>query len=194
MLHGKKAFNRIEWAFKNVLNHSLSWLFYDLGDTTQPAELNPELPISKHHPFQEIVKPETHRTQNVRVPVFVPSTGLDDYEYAAEILEWVGLAMLDSPRVCADDSIDSYLSRYRVPVALDAEGKEMDVSTTDLVIVRWRGFMPSSFAESLFTKVRRETGEKWFALSVCGFQDEGYSIVNSGREVLTWEWPMTGHP
>jgi len=30
MLHGKKGFDRIVWAFKNALNQSLSWLFVDL--------------------------------------------------------------------------------------------------------------------------------------------------------------------
>jgi ribonuclease P/MRP protein subunit RPP40 len=31
MLHGKKGFERIVWAFKNVLNSSVSWLFCDLA-------------------------------------------------------------------------------------------------------------------------------------------------------------------
>jgi hypothetical protein len=31
MIHGKKGFERIERAFKNVLNRSLAWLFCDLG-------------------------------------------------------------------------------------------------------------------------------------------------------------------
>ena len=30
MLHGKKGFERIVWAFKNVLNQSVAWLFFDL--------------------------------------------------------------------------------------------------------------------------------------------------------------------
>lgn len=30
MLHGKKGFERIAWAFKNVLDHSVAWLFCDL--------------------------------------------------------------------------------------------------------------------------------------------------------------------
>lgn len=34
MLHGKKGFERIVGAFKNVLNHSVAWLFYDLGSET----------------------------------------------------------------------------------------------------------------------------------------------------------------
>jgi Ribonuclease P 40kDa (Rpp40) subunit len=30
MLHGKKGFERLVWAAKNVLNRSVTWLFYDL--------------------------------------------------------------------------------------------------------------------------------------------------------------------
>ena len=30
MLRGKKGFERVVWAAKNVLNRSLTWLFYDL--------------------------------------------------------------------------------------------------------------------------------------------------------------------
>ena len=37
MLHGKKGFERIVWAFKNVLNQSLTWLFIDLN---QPKGTN----------------------------------------------------------------------------------------------------------------------------------------------------------
>lgn len=31
MLHGKKGFERIVWAFKNVLVNSVTWLFCDLS-------------------------------------------------------------------------------------------------------------------------------------------------------------------
>lgn len=30
MLHGKKMFERIVWAFNNVLNSAVTWLFQDL--------------------------------------------------------------------------------------------------------------------------------------------------------------------
>lgn len=39
MVHGKKGFERIVWAFKNVLNSSVTWLFYDFG-TTQDDPAN----------------------------------------------------------------------------------------------------------------------------------------------------------
>jgi hypothetical protein len=32
MSHGKKGFERIVWAFKNVLNKAVSWLFHDLDE------------------------------------------------------------------------------------------------------------------------------------------------------------------
>lgn len=32
MLHGKKGFERIVWAFKNVLNRSVTWLFHDFEE------------------------------------------------------------------------------------------------------------------------------------------------------------------
>ena len=31
MLHGKKGFERVVWAFKNVLNHAVTWLFHDFN-------------------------------------------------------------------------------------------------------------------------------------------------------------------
>jgi len=32
MVHGKKGFERIVWAFKNVLDASVSWLFHDFNE------------------------------------------------------------------------------------------------------------------------------------------------------------------
>ena len=40
MLHGKKGFQRIEWAFKNVLNEHVPWLFFDLEADTGVSEGN----------------------------------------------------------------------------------------------------------------------------------------------------------
>ena len=34
MLHGKKGFERIVWAFKNVLNQAVTWLFHNHDATS----------------------------------------------------------------------------------------------------------------------------------------------------------------
>ena len=31
MVHGKKGFERVVWAFKNVLKNAVTWLFYDFN-------------------------------------------------------------------------------------------------------------------------------------------------------------------
>lgn len=38
MLHGKKGFERIVWAFANVLTQSMAWLFHDLESNLGPDE------------------------------------------------------------------------------------------------------------------------------------------------------------
>ena len=43
MLHGKKGFERIVWAFKNVLNHSVTWLFHDFE---KPSECEAKIALS----------------------------------------------------------------------------------------------------------------------------------------------------
>ena len=35
MRHGKKGFDKIVWAFKNVLSQPLDWLFCDLDPTSK---------------------------------------------------------------------------------------------------------------------------------------------------------------
>jgi len=38
MLHGKKGFERIVWAFQNVLNSTVTWLFHDLDAGGNPSD------------------------------------------------------------------------------------------------------------------------------------------------------------
>ena len=40
MMHGKKGFERIVWAFKNVLNRSVTWLFHDLETPPECETIN----------------------------------------------------------------------------------------------------------------------------------------------------------
>lgn len=64
-------------------------------------------------------------------------------ETCAEIQEWLALALLEAPRICADDSIDPYLSRYEVP---DRE----HCTLRNLVKLTWKGLIPSKWITQLF--------------------------------------------
>ncbi|EGD99665.1 hypothetical protein TESG_07006 [Trichophyton tonsurans CBS 112818] len=186
MLHGKKGFERISWAFKNVLNNSVTWLFADLSES--PSLTDEDTPIKKYHPQIITLSPVETIMEKVLVPPFGSETLLPTEDRDAlcgtcdELQEWLGLASLGSDRILASDSIDPYLSRYQVP-------QKEECKTTDLVKITWRGLIPSSWVMMLLLSVLRKCGSKsmsaghWFGLLVSAMGKDavdgkdGYSVV-----------------
>ncbi|RLM00471.1 hypothetical protein CFD26_107480 [Aspergillus turcosus] len=158
MLHGKKGFDRIVWAFKNVLDHSVAWLFYDLAQGTNGiSEGDPTL--KGNHP--QIIDCDVSRTHhhNIIAPFFSETTFTEASsenilkEDSENLSEWLAMIALGSPRVSKDDNIDPYLSRYSV-------SDDGPVRSTNLVSLKWHGFVPANWILHLFTNVLRETASK----------------------------------
>lgn len=64
-------------------------------------------------------------------------------EHCAALSEWLAMVAFESPRVIAGDTVDPVLSRYSVP--------DVDDSTpSDLVILKWHGFISSQWITQLF--------------------------------------------
>ncbi|KAF2496037.1 hypothetical protein BU16DRAFT_364718 [Lophium mytilinum] len=194
MLHGKRGFKRLIWACQGVLNDSLTWLFHDL----QPSnESNETAPIFAFHPIIRTMKPTTTPLPSTKVPVLSSASlpDLYDPDDSASLLEYLHLLSLASPRLCASDSIDPYLSRYEVPEFGANGGTEV----RNLVNVRWHGFIPPIFVRRLYLDVlKRVEGKKgketeqWVALNANGFGGLGgggpaYSVLQCGaRDTLCW--------
>jgi ribonuclease P/MRP protein subunit RPP40 len=168
MLHGKKGFDRIVWAFKNVLDHSVAWLFYDLasgtngiseGTSTQPPKpmTKKQVKLTKsgdptlqgNHPqIIDCAVSLTHH-HNIITPSFSETTFTEASsenilkEDSENLSEWLAMVALGSPRVSKDDNIDPYLSRYSV-------SDDGPVRTTNLVSLKWHGFVPASWVLDLF--------------------------------------------
>ncbi|KFY36369.1 hypothetical protein V494_05051 [Pseudogymnoascus sp. VKM F-4513 (FW-928)] len=193
MLHGKKGFDRIVYAFKNVLNTPVTWLFCNLeGEAPSPD------PLSKHFPVKISCPPSVTRGPIVNMPNTRPPTSLggddgDDFgEFAAELYEWLSLISLESPRVDANDRIDPFLSRYTSPPSDKPEGESQA-----LVKVTWKGFMSSSWAHKTFVSaVLAATTNSWFSFSVSGFPDSLPAtsrdctiskIPGNSSEFMLWE-------
>lgn len=164
MLHGKKGFERIVWAFKNVLNHSVTWLFYDFNSNSEYGKAialqclsttrsltailaAKEIPITKHHPVTKSCSPQKRTTERVRVPNISPPLSSDsdaDFEdWALETYEWLSLVALESPRILSEDTIDPFLSRYQIPH--NDSGKALNMIT-----LTWTGFIPALWIMHLF--------------------------------------------
>lgn len=104
--------------------------------------------IKKHHPQVIQSGPQQTRLDRVLAP---PLSGLvstemsepDMQEACGSLSEWIAMAQLGSPRISADDDIDSFLSRYNVPEA--DQGR-----TTDLISLKWHGLISAKWIVHLF--------------------------------------------
>ncbi|KNG86645.1 hypothetical protein ANOM_004361 [Aspergillus nomiae NRRL 13137] len=187
MLHGKKCFERIVWAFKNVLNHTVAWLFYDLASESSGVSSD-DPSLKGNHPHIIDCEPVRADYCDVLVP---PFKGIEVTEMAPEqelkdncdeISEWLGMVTLGSPRVLASDDVDPYLCRYNVPDADEAK-------PSDIVSLKWHGLLPPKWIMGLFLNLLRETVPKdaeapaWFAFSASALGREavegkdGYTVL-----------------
>ncbi|KAL1599505.1 hypothetical protein SLS60_007308 [Paraconiothyrium brasiliense] len=199
MVHGKKGFSRLEWACKNVLNHSLTWLFYNFNLSSHESLRAGAEPISIHHPSVHTMKPTTTKLPHTLVPELTVSDlpSLYDSEDALALHEYISMMCLASPRVSASDNIDPHLSRYEVS---SFDGL-VELASRNMVRVRWRGFIPPQFVQELFLLVRKEglrvekgssgevKEERWVAWSAAGFGGgREWTVMQwAGRETLVWE-------
>ncbi|KAI8936241.1 hypothetical protein NX059_006665 [Plenodomus lindquistii] len=211
MKHGGKAFGRLQWACKNVLDQSLTWLFYNFNPSSAESLAEGKEAISKHAPWINQIEPVVTRVDNVLMPQLnlkdLPD--LYDDDDAVDLLEWLHMVCLDSPRIKQGDDMDPHLSRYEVP--------ELGHGTApiNLMCVRWHGFMPPAFMRDVFIVINRavfksrnrvngdadtvmeddndvaRTGvaTKWFAMSAQAFggKQSWTTMQFDGRETLVWE-------
>ncbi|CDM36796.1 Ribonuclease P, Rpp40 [Penicillium roqueforti FM164] len=185
MLHGKKGFERIVWAFTNVLTQSMAWLFHDLESNPGPGEGDHvseakkgnssknilkvgagNKPIDKVQPQLITCEPQEIAHEQIITPPFyengkvLENMSEDDLqEYCGSLSEWIAMVQMASPRLSGEDDVDPYLSRYAAP---DAE----EGQASDLMSLKWHGLISSRWTMQLFLNMLQNTKASWFALAV----------------------------
>ena len=175
MVRGKHGFERIVWAFKNVLNSSMTWLLCEpkgrLGDSEA---------MNRFSPIMKNVQPSIERLESVLIPPFPETVAQEETDGVVQLLEWLSLVTSSSPRVLQIDDIDSYLSRYEVPSdpnnGLDGETHEQ---VHDLVKLHWHGFIPPQFTSTLLSTTLKACGSSWFAFSASAFDGTEYTFLQN---------------
>lgn len=218
MRHGKGAFGRLEWACKNVLTNRLTWLFYNHNPSSAESLVEGKEELSKHAPFIHNISPLATKLEALLVPRLSPEvrTELYDQDASLELLEYLHLISLHSPRIAASDSVDPYISRYEIP------DFGAGTSKRDFTCLRWKGFMPPAFVREVFLAMKKvgfagmgkgkvngavigdgdmnmdaaegekdkeKEEERWFVMSAQGFGGKNSWTVMQyeGRETLVWE-------
>jgi ribonuclease P/MRP protein subunit RPP40 len=207
MKHGKGAFSRLEWACKNVLDQSLTWLFYNFNPSSAESLAEGKEPLSKYAPWIHKIEPTIIPLDDSLCPKLSSSDlpTLYDEDESLSMLEYIHLLSLNSPRLNAKDDIDPHLSRYEVP------DFGSGIATRNLVCIRWKGFMPPAFVRDVFLSARtngfknkhKTNGtqdaddvmdvdmdeEAWFALSAQGLGGKKSltTMQFKGNATLSWE-------
>lgn len=124
-----------------------------------------------------------------------------DGQYIAGLEEWISLVCLGSPRVVAGDNPNPFICRYDLPVheGGGANGQETaaESNVTDVVHLRWRGFVPAPFALQVMLAAKRMSKGHFWALSTKSFRDEHDTVtvlglpevVKGEMHYLCWHWP-----
>jgi ribonucleases P/MRP protein subunit RPP40 len=191
MLHGKKGFDRLVYVAKTVLNQSLVWLFLDLNSPGLEEELS--MPLLAHHPTIHNLKQTSHTLTDTIVPAYITSfpapnlnlSSEESQEKICDMLEYVDLLALVSPRLQFTDSIDPYLSTYRI--------SEASTQPRNIRIFTWTGLISVSWMLELLCSVIKQSRVKdlnsinsanvWLAMSVSGLgrrvgrRSDGYTVL-----------------
>jgi ribonuclease P/MRP protein subunit RPP40 len=215
MRKGKKGFERLRWAAREVLSESKRWLFWSDSPSFGESVQEGREVLSRHAPKVFKLEPEVTKMDGVAVPKLdVQGNGLSalyDQEDALVLLEWLDMLSLGSTRVKDGSDVNSHLCRYDVP------DFGHGIETRELVRVRWSGFITPMFVKDMFLEVwktgykgkrdpKRRKGDedgdvtmdsvqdeadagKWFSMSAEAFGGKNaWSLMQfANRETLVWE-------
>ena len=183
IVKGKKGFERLLWAAREVLNSRLCWLMVELGSEKGSEER--KMVLREWHPTWMEMKGSIEKREGMMVPEkLLRDTGRRGEvleEEAFDIVEWLDLVALGSPRVDVGDKIDPYISRYSVPEAEEARNM-------DLVVVKWEGLLSSVWVTKLLIEIvkqsRKANSEEWVALSFTSHQTDAVGQIDGATVLL----------
>ncbi|KAG9651178.1 hypothetical protein KCU95_g4769, partial [Aureobasidium melanogenum] len=196
MLAGKKGFERVLRAAETVFVGDISWLFYDV---TAVGVADDDAALGKQVETKE-AKVGTEDLDNIMVPNFSSdiSKNADGEIDLIELLEWISLAALSSPRIQQGDLVDEIISRYEVPAISSkpttgaTDESSNGTTTQSLTKTRFTGFLPASFLASTFGEALLQSKGSWFALLVQGFEEGKALVILKTQANRTLAWDIEG--
>jgi len=113
-------------------------------------------------------------------------TGVDfqDQVYQEELLEWIGLILIDSSRIQSSDTTDPFICRYQLPEAFKSDYEAEDCT---IVHLRWNGFMSSPFIRAVVRTVTSDTVKSWCILGSKGLERQTRFTLCTQDHALAWD-------
>jgi ribonuclease P/MRP protein subunit RPP40 len=177
-------------AAEMVFTGDVTWLFYDLSSD---GVVSNDTSLGKESETKDL-KMETEDLGKTVVPEFPKASQISkEGDEVVDLLEWISLIAVGSPRVKQGDLVDEIISRYEIPSfstpSMDTTDTGATTTTQNLTKTTYTGFMPSSFLSSMFGETLIRSKDSWFAFLVQGFE-EGKAVVvlkMGDQRVLSWD-------
>jgi ribonuclease P/MRP protein subunit RPP40 len=184
MLKGKRGFERLLRAADQVFYGVIEWVFCDLTvGYAVGVQADHVMTLGGGRESVEVKETvaQTCTLQDVLVPVFCKTVQREMQDEIMQLLEWICLTAVASPRVQKGDLVDEIISRYQLP--------ESATEAVDVLKMEWKGLLTVGFVVDLFARAVGATKESWFAVVLQG-QEADKSIVvlkTEDARALTWE-------
>jgi ribonuclease P/MRP protein subunit RPP40 len=195
MVKGKKGFDRLLYAFNQVLTEPVSWLFVDLQRGEKGVDMIFLLygefycltamigPIEELFPVTSELVPMKTTSDHTIFPFIESPDRLREQLYEEQLLEWIGLALIKSARIRTDDDVDPYLCRYQLPEAFD----ESEMEVENFTHFRWRGLVPARFVKEVLSLLEPLSDQGWFVIGSKGLEGRTCLALTKGRDVISWD-------
>ncbi|THW75013.1 hypothetical protein D6D19_04373 [Aureobasidium pullulans] len=186
MLAGKKGFERLLHAAKSVFMGQITWLFHDISSDLS----TPDTSLGENVEIKQTTA-QTEELKEIIIPPFptddadVSKSNQDD---VTELLEWLSLAAISSPRIEQGDLVDEIISRYSVPNTSTSATS----TTQTLTKITYTGFLPNTVIADIFAKLVIGPNKSWFAILVQGFDGDKGVVVLKTQDGRALCWDLEG--
>jgi ribonucleases P/MRP protein subunit RPP40 len=199
MVPGKRAFDRLIYACSKVLVDKISWLYLDLEQIAKAS--------SKTQQPEDSIKPFCVKTSSidlqtvVRRDVFIPAIfsgpngneeALQEADIQTQLLEYIGLLLIDSRRTFTNDKVDPILCVYTLP-GLGPEESIEETQRQTVAHVRCHGLLPLNLVRKILGIVRQASRKEggdlgWWTSRVATFEGNVFVAAHmTDGHSLEWE-------
>ncbi|KAL3896758.1 MAG: hypothetical protein SGCHY_003868 [Lobulomycetales sp.] len=178
---GERVYERTIWAFESNYPHSFDFVVcMPAGKELKHRGFEIAECVQDMMTFEHILVPEP--MDDLIETLETCTDKRDKNELALELLEWIGLATLKSPRLSPDSQVDPFVC---LPVGLSER-----LVASPMTSLSVTGIISQETVETVISQVRSRVNDaedemKWAVLLVYGFRDAPVSWKGKAGKVVS---------
>ncbi|KAG6000599.1 hypothetical protein E4U21_005290 [Claviceps maximensis] len=160
-------------AFKSITTEHLTWLLCAKSGSRLVMDLGHDVDVIECTAEMQLYECTTSPPPMLDIghSVWKDNSHRETQEIGLHVYEWLSLLRLESPRLQYGDSIDTFLSRYKV-----ADGEHGERQQTAVCKISWIGLIGATWFQTLVRDVLAvQPAGGWLSVSSNSFRDVSLS-------------------